>query len=468
MSVPSFINKISDVIWEIPTSYKYGMLVPARILATEKLVGEMDDGVFEQITNVAQFPGIVGFAWAMPDAHWGYGAPVGAVFATDPDTGGIISPGAIGFDINCGMRLIRTNLTESDVRGHLEELLNGLYKRVPAGVGAEGFLKLSKKEIAELGVAGASWSVEKGMGLKDDLKHIEDGGRITPSNPEHVSDRAVSRGIQQLGTLGSGNHYLEIQVVKKENIFDKPSAYNLGIFENQIVIMLHCGSRGFGHQIATDYLRFFEKHLGDYNISVADRQLAALPFTSKQGQAYYGAMAVAANFAFANRQIITHEIRRVFNNIFGSSQLALVYDVAHNIAKLETYEENGQAKSLVVHRKGATRSFPGSPVIIGGSMETGSYLLSGQEKAKELTFGSTAHGSGRTMSRTQAKKQFQGKDLLKQMAKKGITVKSVSFSGLAEEAGLAYKDINEVVKSVEQAGISKPVVKLVPIGNIKG
>lgn len=469
MSVPNFVKQISDVIWEVPVGYKPGMLVPARIVGTEKLVSELDEGVITQITNVAQLPGIVGYAWAMPDAHWGYGAPVGAVFATEAESGGVISPGAIGFDINCGMRLLKTNLTENQVKPRLEELLNNLFNRIPAGVGGDGRYRLTSREMVAVGEKGALWCVEKGLGLANDLNHIEEQGKIAGADAKAVSERAIKRGHKQLGTLGSGNHYLEIQVVKNKNIFNKSLAEHFGIFEDQIVVMLHCGSRGYGHQIASDYLHLFEKHTDEYRISVSDRQLTALPFASKQGQAYFAAMAAAANFAFANRQVIAHEIRQVFKQTLGRDvKLDLIYDVAHNIAKLEDYEIDGQEKTLLVHRKGATRSFPNQAVIIGGSMETGSYLLTGQKKAREMTFGSTAHGSGRTMSRSQAKKQIQGKKLQAEMRERGILVKSVSDSGLAEEAGLAYKDIDEVVRSVTLAGISKPVVKLVPIGNIKG
>ncbi len=469
MSIPIFVKKISDVIWEVPVSFKPGMRVPSRIVGTEQLVSQLDQGVYDQITNVAQLPGVVGYTWVMPDAHLGYGAPVGAVFATDPQAGGVISPGAIGFDINCGMRLLRTNLTENEIKPNLEQLLNRLFDRIPAGVGGDGIYKLTQKELTSIAEKGSTWCIEKDFGLPQDLEYSEETGKLVGADATVVSEQAVKRGQKQLGTLGSGNHYLEIQVVKKENIFDKKTAENFGIFENQIVVMLHCGSRGFGHQIATDYLHLFERHLSDYKIAVSDRQLAALPYKSKQGIAYFAAMAAAANFAFANRQMITHEIRRVFAQIFGQDvKVDLVYDVTHNIAKLEDYSFDGMKKTLVVHRKGATRSFPKQAVIIGGSMETGSYLLLGQERAKELTFGSTAHGSGRTMSRTQAKKQIQGKKLQAEMRQKGILVKSVSQTGLAEEAGIAYKNIDEVVKSIDLVGISKPIVKLVPIGNIKG
>lgn len=472
MSIPNFITNISPTFWEINKNYKSGMRVPARIVATEKLMEGMDEGVYEQITNVATLPGIVGDAYAMPDAHWGYGAPVGAVFATDPNQNGVISPGAIGFDINCGMRLIKTNLRRKQVEPKLPQLLDELFRRVPAGVGCRGLVKLSKKEMNEVMTKGASWCVEKGFGRQKDLERIEENGAIAGANPDKVSERAITRGIDQLGTLGSGNHYLEIQVVEKGRILDQELAKKLGIFEGQVVIMLHCGSRGFGHQVATDYLHTFEKVMLKYKISVPDRQLAAAPFNSSYGQDYFVAMAAAANSAFANRQMITHQVREAFSQAFATPAEALgmelIYDVAHNIAKLEEYDVDNKRLKLVVHRKGATRSFPEQPVIIGGSMETGSYLLVGTEGAMKSTFGSTAHGSGRTMSRTAAKKQVRGEELKQDMARRGIMVKSASMSGLAEEAGLAYKDIHEVIRAVELAGISHAVVAFTPIGNIKG
>jgi len=464
-NLPHF-KKISDVIWEISPSYKRGMRVPARIIGSEKLLKEMEQGVFEQITNVATLPGIQKFAFCMPDGHWGYGFPIGGVAAFDQEEG-IISPGGIGFDINCGMRLLRTNLEVKEVLPKIRELVDTLFGSVPAGVGAKSQLRLSPKELEGVMVNGARWAVEKGYGRKEDLQNIEEKGEIPGANPLTVSQRASERGINQLGTLGSGNHYLEIQKVEK--IFDGPTAQKLGILGvDQIVVMIHCGSRGFGHQIGTDYLRSFEGAMVKYKISVPDRQLACAPFKSREGQDYFGAMTAAANFAFANRQIIMHQVRRVFEKVFGKGEeklgMELVYDVAHNIAKIEEYD----GKKLVVHRKGATRSFPGQPVIIGGSMESGSYLLLGTEKAISETFASTAHGSGRTMSRAAAKKQVRGDLLQKKMEDQGIYVRTVSFAGLAEEAGVAYKNISEVVETLDRAGISKKVASFVPIGNIKG
>jgi tRNA-splicing ligase RtcB len=475
------VNRISDEIWEIPMSEKSGMLVPARIYATRNILQSMDSGVFDQVTNVACLPGIRRYALCMPDGHWGYGFPIGGVAAFDAQDG-IISPGGVGYDINCGMRLIRTDLTLADVQPHLERLMTELFRKVPAGVGASGFVRLSREEFGRVMTHGAKWCVERGYGWHRDLIRIEEGGCIEGVDPSVVTDHAIQRGINQLGTLGSGNHYLEVQVVSNDRIFDLATAAALGITgHEQIVVMVHCGSRGFGHQVASDYLKVFEKSMRRYGITVKDQQLACAPFRSPEGQEYFSAMNCAANTAFANRQVITHQIREAFATVFGQSAEALgmelVYDVAHNIAKVERYPEG----ELVVHRKGATRAFgPGSPelpevfrqtgqpVICGGSMETGSYLLVGTDHAVRDTFGSTMHGAGRTMSRAQAKRTVRGRELQEQMQQRGILVKAVSMSGLAEEAGLAYKDISEVVQLVERAGITKKVAELRPLGNIKG
>ncbi|QQG40277.1 MAG: RtcB family protein [Candidatus Aenigmatarchaeota archaeon] len=507
---PDF-NRISDVIWEVPTSFKQGMRVPAQVFTTKKLLGEMDAHVFDQITNVATLPGIVRAAMCMPDGHSGYGFPIGGVAAMDIENGGVISPGGIGFDINCGMRLLRTDLTWKDVEPKLKQLVNLLYDRVPAGVGsaafddAAGFAKLSHGQFREMISSGAEWCVEKGYGWKEDLAVTEEEGNAEGADESRVSDKAVKRGLGQVGTLGSGNHYLEIQVVKKENIFDEEYAKKLGIFPGQVVVMFHCGSRGFGHQVATDYLQLFLSVMeSKYGIKILDRELACAPFTSKEGQDYFAAMKCGINFSFANRQMIAHRIREAFAQIFGKDAEALgmrqIYDVAHNTAKLEEYEVDGKKKKLLIHRKGATRSLGpgnpnipkayrdiGQPVIIGGSMETGSYLLVGTKGAEEQTFGSTAHGAGRTMSRTRAIREIVGNTrdmprdkaraierrkveelVINPMIKKGIYVKSVSYSGLAEEAGFAYKDIDEVIDATAKADISKPVVRLIPVGNVKG
>jgi tRNA-splicing ligase RtcB (3'-phosphate/5'-hydroxy nucleic acid ligase) len=479
------VRPVGDCLWEIPPSAKTGMLVPARIYASDALLRQMDAGVFEQVTNVACLPGIVRAALCMPDGHWGYGFPIGGVAAFRSDVG-VISPGGIGFDINCGMRLLRTNLTEADVRPRLKELIDALFSAVPSGVGAKGFVHLSESEFRKIMVEGARWCVGKGYGWPEDLERMEGRGCLPGADPAHVSDRAMTRGMDQLGTLGSGNHYLEVQTIRPEGLHDPHAARALGVDRpGQICVMLHCGSRGFGHQIGTDYLRLFDQVMKRYGIAVPDRELACAPFQSKEGQAYFGAMTAAANSAFANRQLITHQVREVFARIFGRDAhdlgLSVVYDVCHNTAKLERYTVDGKTLELVVHRKGATRAFGpgapdvpeiyrqvGQPVIIGGSMETGSALLVGTAHAMAETWGSTAHGAGRTMSRAQAKRQVWGENLLKDMGERGIIVRAASKSGVAEEAGFAYKDVTAVVDVLHQLDLSRKVVSLSPIGNIKG
>jgi tRNA-splicing ligase RtcB len=476
---------VGDCVWEVPPSEKPGMLVPARIYASEALLARMDQGVFEQVTNVACLPGIVRAALCMPDGHWGYGFPIGGVAAFRADTG-VISPGGIGFDINCGMRLLRTSLTEAEVRPKLRELVDALFAAVPSGVGASGLVHLSDAEFREVMREGARWCVKRGYGWADDLEAIEGAGCLGGADPDRVSQRAVSRGRDQLGTLGSGNHYLEIQVVPPGGIHDRSVARTFGVeAPGQIMIMLHCGSRGFGHQIGTDYLRQFDQRMPTYGITVRDRELACAPFRSEEGQAYFGAMNAAANTAFANRQVITHRVREVMGRVFHRDPrelgLSVVYDVCHNTAKLERHTVGGESMELVVHRKGATRSFgPGSadlpaayasvgqPVIIGGSMETGSALLVGTAHAMDETFGSTAHGAGRAMSRAQAKRLVRGDALVRDLEARGIVVRAASRSGVAEEAALAYKDLDEVVDVVHRLDIARKVVSLRPIGNIKG
>jgi len=486
MSLPKMFRKVSEVLWEIPVSFKPGMRVPARIYGTEKLVSEMDAAVFEQVANVACLPGIVRHALCMPDGHSGYGFPIGGVAAMDIANGGVISPGGIGFDINCGMRLVVTNLTEREVRPRLKELVRMLFQRVPAGVGSAGSVRIHRKEFREVIEQGAQWCLERGYGWQEDLDLTESGGCMAGADSSAVSERAIDRGFEQLGTLGSGNHYLEIQAARRENIADEELARSLGItVPDQIVVMFHCGSRGFGHQVATDYLLIFLRVMEKkYGIRIADRELACAPFDSPEGRQYFSAMKCAINMSFANRQAILHGIREVFSSIFGrpAEQLgmSMVYDVAHNTARLEEHIVDGRRKTLLVHRKGATRAFgpgmaelpdryrkTGQPVIIGGSMETGSYLLVGVGSGAE-TFYSTAHGSGRTMSRTRARKLWHGRTLQQEMEKRGIYVLSTSWQGLAEEAKDAYKNIDEVVQATELAGISKPVVRFVPIGNVKG
>jgi tRNA-splicing ligase RtcB (3'-phosphate/5'-hydroxy nucleic acid ligase) len=479
------MKKIQEGIWEIPTTAKEGMRVPARIVASDKLIKEMDQGVFNQITNVACLPGIQKHALCMPDGHWGYGFPIGGVAAFDLNEG-IISPGGIGFDINCGVRMMRTDLIYEEVKPKIKELMDALFRLVPAGVGSTGFVRLTADRYKEVMVKGVQWCVENGYAWKEDAERTEEGGRIPGANPAKVSQKAFSRGMDQLGTLGSGNHYLELQVAETEAVFNPDVAEKFGLTKpNQVFVMVHCGSRGFGHQIGTDYLRIFEEAIKKYKIQVNDRELACAPFNSPEGQDYYQAMLCAANSAFANRQLILHRIREAFSQVFHKSPeelgMHLVYDVAHNIAKLEEHNFNGQKKKVIVHRKGATRSFGpdnpsvpqiyrdvGQPVIVGGSMETHSFLLVGTEKAMDLTFGSTMHGAGRTMSRMEAKRRVRGTELRQKMEEKGIMVRTASMPGLAEEAGIAYKNIQEVVDAVDRLGISKKVFELRPIGNIKG
>jgi tRNA-splicing ligase RtcB len=461
------------------------MRVPVRVFGSQKLVSEMDDQVFKQAANVATLPGIVRASCCMPDAHWGYGFPIGGVAAIDAERG-VISPGGIGFDINCGMRLVRTRLSRREVEGRIGPLVDALAARVPAGVGQRGFVRTSLAEFRNVLREGAGWAVRNGFGIPADLAVTESAGCFRAADPEQVSDRAIKRGHNQLGTLGSGNHYLEVQVLHPEGVFDEKLARAFGLeIPEQIVIMFHCGSRGFGHQVASDYLeRFLRAMPSKFGLEIIDRELACAPFRSDEGQAYFAAMCCAANMAFANRQVILHRIREVFSDFFGRSAedlgLETVYDVAHNTAKLESHDVDGELRQLLVHRKGATRAFPpghpelpaayretGQPVIIGGSMETGSFLLAGLETGA-ATFHSTAHGSGRTMSRTRARKLVRGEKLQRQMAQRGIVVRAASMRGLAEEAGFAYKSVDEVAEATELAGLSRRVARLTPIGNIKG
>lgn len=486
MAVPREIVRVSSSQWELPVTFRPGMLVPARIVASRKLLEEMDDSVYEQVANVATLPGIVGRAYCMPDGHSGYGFPIGGVAATDPAQGGVISPGGIGFDINCGMRLMRTNLTEAEVQPRIQDLVQALFESVPSGVGSRGALKVSRQEFTEITEQGARWCVRRGYGRPEDLELTEEGGCLRGAAAAAVSDKAMERGFNQVGTLGSGNHYLEVQVLRPEHVFDEEAARVFGLdIPNQVVVMFHCGSRGFGHQVATDYLQLFLQVMGrKYGIKLRDRELACAPLESPEGRDYFAAMKAAVNMAFANRQIILHHVRRAFERVFGQGEeklgLEMVYDVSHNTAKLEDHLVEGRPRRLLVHRKGATRAFApgmpdlpsayrsiGQPVIIGGSMETGSYLLIGGSGAGD-TFFSTAHGSGRTMSRAQARKTWRGEKLQREMQHRGIYVRTASLSGLAEEAGGAYKDIDAVVDATREAGLSRPVARFIPIGNVKG
>ena len=485
MAAPAGIRSIGPGLWELGAGHRPGMRVPVRVFASEKLLAEMDDKVFEQAANVATLPGIVGASLCMPDAHWGYGFPIGGVAAMDPRSG-VISPGGIGFDINCGMRLVRTDLAWPEVQPRLRELVDALAVRVPAGVGRHGSVRIDRDEFCDVLKEGARWAARRGYATPDDLARTEAGGCFAAADPDCVSARAIERGYRQIGTLGSGNHYLEIQVLHREGIFDDELARAFGLdFPDQVVVMFHCGSRGFGHQVATDYLHDFLRAMPTkFGLPVVDRELACAPFDSQEGRDYYAAMCCAANMSFANRQLILHAIREVFSEIFhrGPEKLGIrqVYDVAHNTAKLEEHGRGRARRKLLVHRKGATRAFPpghpelppefretGQPVIIGGSMETGSYVLAGVESGAEAFF-STAHGSGRRMSRTRARKLVHGRELRDRLAARGILVRSASWRGLAEEAGFAYKSVDEVAAATEEAGLSRRVAHLVPVGNVKG
>ena len=481
----SGIARIHDYLYEIPASYKKGMRVPARIYASDPLMRNMDDAVLDQLTNVCFLPGIIKHALCMPDGHSGYGFPIGGVAAIDPEVG-VISPGGIGFDINCGVRLMATSLTLEEVKPVLKDLVQALFKRVPSGVGSDGVVRFGKERLDDAMVLGARWAVDNGYGEPEDLEFIEEGGCMKNADPGAVSERARERGREQLGSLGSGNHYCEIQVASKSNIFNATLAKEFGIVrDNQIMVMIHSGSRGFGHQIATDYLkRFLSVMNGRYGISMPDRELACAPFLSEDGQAYFKAMNCAINYAFLNRQMIMHTVKNVFCDVFKKSPaecgLRLVYDVCHNTAKLEKQVIDGKERELLIHRKGATRAFApgmkgvpgryqstGQPVLIGGSMETGSYLLVGVPTGAE-SFYSTCHGSGRLMSRHQARTAFNGRALQKQLEERDIYILTSSFPGLAEEAGGAYKNVDEVVEATERAGLSRAVARFTPIGNIKG
>jgi len=485
VAAPAALQRIGPSLYELAPGFRAGMRVPVRVFGSEKLVAEMDDQVFLQAANVATLPGVVEASFCMPDAHWGYGFPIGGVAAMELE-GGVISPGGIGFDINCGMRLVRTDLCLEEVRPRLRELVDALAGRVPAGVGSRGFVRLTDEEFEEVLREGAGWALRRGFGIPEDLARTEAGGRFAEADPACVSAHARERGLHQIGTLGSGNHYLEIQVASGPGIFDAELARSFGIDRpDQIVVMFHCGSRGFGHQVATDYLHSFLRDMPTkFGLEVIDRELACAPFASREGRDYYAAMCCAANMSFANRQVILHRIREVFSDVFGRDAEALgirqVYDVAHNTAKLEEHEVGGRRRRLLVHRKGATRAFPpghpelpaeyrstGQPVILGGSMETGSYLLAGVGSGA-ASFYSTAHGSGRTMSRTRARKLVRGRALQDQMAARGIVVRAASMAGLAEEAGFAYKSVDEVAEATEAAGLSRRVAHLLPIGNVKG
>ena len=478
------LNKIDDYHWEIPQSYKAGMSVPGLIFASESMLSHIwEEQVFQQVANVAFLPGIVDHSLAMPDIHWGYGFPIGGVAATRTRDG-VVSPGGVGFDINCGVRLLRTNLTEEEVRPKIERLVAELFANIPSGVGSTGKIRLNEKELNEVMMTGSRWAIEKGYGEAEDIVVTEEEGCMKGANPDKVSSKAKKRGIPQLGTLGSGNHFLEVQVV--DEIYDRDAAAAMGIDDiGQVLILIHTGSRGFGHQVCSDYVALLVEAVKKYGISLPDRQLACAPVNSPEGQDYLQAMACAANYAWTNRQCITHWARESFIKVFSKSPRELgmeqVYDVAHNIAKIEEYPIGGKKETLCVHRKGATRAFPaghpdipniykniGQPVLIPGDMGRCSYILVGTETAMKESFGSTCHGAGRVQSRSAAKRSLRGVDVARALAARGITVKTGNMSSLAEEASEAYKDVNEVVEVAHRAGISRKVARATPIGVIKG
>jgi tRNA-splicing ligase RtcB len=478
------IEKLNEFEFKINVDDSKKMNVPVTIYADDNLILKMsEDRTLDQAVNVSTLPGVRKHVVVLPDGHEGYGFPVGGVAATDMEEG-VISPGGVGYDINCGVRLLRSNLNVNQVKPHLKNLVNELFNSIPLGVGSEGAIKLTRSELDELLIEGVDWAIEHGYGYKQDSEVCEEKGRMIGADPESVSDMARKRGSSQLGSLGSGNHFLEIQQIQE--IFDENAANVMGLEKGKITVLIHCGSRGFGHQVCSDYLRYSEKSLKKYNIELIDRELACIPNNSIEGENYRKAMYSALNFAWSNRQIITHFTRKTFEKIFSSSEtgldMKLVYDVAHNIAKVERHKVDGEGmRDLVVHRKGATRAFPagmeqvpekyrqiGQPVIIPGSMGTASWILVGNKKSLDLSFGSTAHGAGRTMSRGAAKRSSTVEKVKAELDSKGIYIKALTKNGIVEETPLAYKDVDSVVNVSDKLGIATKVAKLIPIGVIKG
>jgi len=477
------LEKIDDYRWRIPRDFQEGMRVPGLIYADEKLLRHISgEQSLQQVANVAHLPGIVQYSLAMPDIHWGYGFCIGGVAATDVQAG-VISPGGIGYDINCGVRLLRTNLKQADIQDKLKNLVEALFSRIPCGVGSHGQLKLTPQEERKLLREGARWAVRNGYGFAEDIEFTEERGCLAGADPSRVSERALERGYKQQGTLGSGNHFLEIQLI--EEIYDPQVAAVFGLEKGAITVMIHSGSRGFGYQVCDDYLKTMGRAARQYGINLPDRQLACAPLSSPEGKNYFAAMACAANYAWANRQCLMHRTREIFMKVLGRGPkdlgMELVYDVAHNIGKFEEHSVKGKKRQLLVHRKGATRAFPpghadlperykavGQPVIVPGDMGRNSYVLVGTELAMKETWGSTCHGAGRVMSRHQAIKEARGRSLSREMEAKGIIVRSRGRNTLAEEAPGAYKDVNDVVEVVHRAGISRKVAKMRPLGVIKG
>ena len=477
------LKQLSEFLWQVPQSGK--MNVPVLAYADGELIKKIrDDNALLQAVNVTFLPGIVRASFAMPDAHWGYGFPIGGVAAFDPAQGGVISPGGIGFDINCGVRAIRTDLKAAELQPRLKDLLNALFNQVPCGLGAEhGIRKLSKAEMNKVMVGGATWAVENGFGTDDDTLRTEEGGALRGAEPRAVSDKAYKRGETQLGTLGSGNHFLEIDVV--DEVYDESVAATFGVAKGLIVLQIHCGSRGFGHQICTDYLDVMQGASKKYNIWLADRQLACAPLDSQEGENYFAAMAAGANFAWCNRQVILALALKAFERTLGADRRSLgwrqIYDVAHNIAKFEKHDVDGQVRTLCVHRKGATRAFApghpevpepyravGQPVLIPGDMGRGSYLLVGTERAMRETWGSTCHGAGRMMSRQEAIRKGRGRNISREMSDSGVIVRAKGRETLAEEMPSAYKNVDDVVSVMHNAGITRKVARFKPLAVMKG
>lgn len=471
------LEKINEVTWQIAPHDK--MQVPAILYASEALIAGMDQKVYDQIRNVAMLPGIVKAAYAMPDAHWGYGFPIGGVAAFDPNEGGVISAGGVGFDISCGVRMLATQLSIEEIYACQQALADALFLNIPAGVGSKSHLHLNLKELDHVLTQGAQWAVKKGYGAQGDLEYIEEHGCMSGADPDQVSERAKKRQQPEMGTLGSGNHYLEVQRITE--IFDARAAETLGLRKDECVISIHCGSRGLGHQIGTEFLKRMAQEAPRAGIYLPDRELACAPLDSALGQAYLGAMRAGINCALANRQILTHFTREVFEQFFPGIYLRIIYDVSHNTCKEEEHLVDGKKKSLFVHRKGATRAFGpgakgipshyaniGQPVFIGGSMGTGSYVLVGQASSDTQSFGSACHGAGRAMSRTQASKKYQGNKIIQALAERNILIRSGSFRGIAEEAPDAYKNVTEVVDAAAQAGLSQKVAYLEPVICVKG
>ncbi len=463
------LQRLNDYEWLLPKSAREGMLVDAKVFANQAVMDAMESDTIKQLSNVAMLPGVVEPVCAMPDAHVGYGLPMGAVGAFDADEG-VISSGCTGFDINCGINMIRTNLTVSEVQSKIRELTSKLFENIPCGVGSKGKLRLQRSELDEVLVNGCDWAVKNGYGVKEDLQNTEEHGVMSGADPDKVSDTAKKRGAPQLGTLGAGNHFLEVQRVDK--IFDEAYAEKYHLQPDQVVIMLHCGSRGLGHEIASDYLKIHEKAAQKYGIKLPDKQLVCAPANSEEGQDYFKAMKCAVNYAFTNRLVMTQWVRESFEQVFDHSwkdmDMHTIYAIAHNICKFEEHTVNGEKRKLYVHRKGATRSFPDTPALIAGSMGTASYILHGTQTAMEKTFGSTCHGAGRAMSRHQAISSFKGEDIRSSLRDKGIVARATSAKVLAEEAPKAYKDIESVIDTVHKAGISKKVARLTPLGVVKG